>query len=699
MPQDRKTIAEARALQACIQVTTDPVEQNRLWNRYYALSDEVFPEASVLHKRYKTLEGAERHRFKTEYMELVRRLWAATDPQAAYPVSFSETPAVAPTPRYGTPKLQPVPLPQKRPSVLPKLALSALALLVMVSGGYALWQYGQSKRVASVKPRAITPQTAPESAPPPALQEETASVPTAPATPVSASAPESKSTLGPAPEFNPPLDKIEADLAQNILPAFATVPDELRGKGDRLVHPGGEYTDVYIIESNSLFYVRIPERGVVESLAKAGAQVTISTDTTIREALLAIWNQNREELDRVASEREKEKANRLASYRKAYDQQVADHDKAAAEERWRDRAADWLALGGEQRNVLRARAYSNWQAIQKEVASMQELYFKISRAYEIVGITDSRLGSLAKAYNSASRTRGPDYEMEDAFVQYNWEREDLIREVVEWEKEYYRLNEYLAKNYPDIEKRVEEIKRLDDSLPAEVRVAEATVNWDAALDPESPSEEAGGFGTGFVVARGIVMTCAHVVRGGTKVTVLSGGGARHDAKINTLDMGNDWALLEVNGLESEPIPVSVDKPNVGATIYCIGYPLGGIKDSTDPIVGSGNIAALQRLDGDERFMQITAPVNPGNSGGPVLDQYGRWVGIVSQKLNDMETLKAAETVTQGVNFAVKASFIQPLVQPKGGVQLTPAPPRTGPPLTLEAMTQRYAPSIVKIVVE
>ena len=97
MPQDKKVIAEARALQACIQVTADPVGQNRLWNRYYKLSDEVFPEAAVLHQRYKSLEGAERQRFKTEYMELVRRLWAATDPQAAYPVSFSETPAMAPT--------------------------------------------------------------------------------------------------------------------------------------------------------------------------------------------------------------------------------------------------------------------------------------------------------------------------------------------------------------------------------------------------------------------------------------------------------------------------------------------------------------------------------------------------------------------------------------------------------------------------
>ena len=97
MPQDRKAIAEARALQACIQVTQDPVEQNQLWNRYYKLSDEVFPEAAVLHQRYRAMEGLERQRFKTEYMELVRRLWAVTDKAAAYPVPFSETPAMAPT--------------------------------------------------------------------------------------------------------------------------------------------------------------------------------------------------------------------------------------------------------------------------------------------------------------------------------------------------------------------------------------------------------------------------------------------------------------------------------------------------------------------------------------------------------------------------------------------------------------------------
>src|SRR5690606_34138241 len=185
--------------------------------------------------------------------------------------------------------------------------------------------------------------------------------------------------------------------------------------------------------------------------------------------------------------------------------------------------------------------------------------------------------------------------------------------------------------------------------------------------------------------------CAHVVRGGSEVSVASATGAVFKAKVQTLDVANDWALLKVDGLEGAAIPAALGKPNVGATIYCIGYPLGGIKDSMDPIAGSGNIAALQRLDGDQRFMQITAPVNPGNSGGPVLDQYGNWVGIVSQKLNDLATLRAAETVAQGVNFAVKASFVQPLIDPKGGVQVAAAPAPTGQPLTLEAMVQRVSP--------
>lgn len=697
MPQDRKAVAEARALQACIQVTTNPAEQNRLWNRYYALSDEVFPEAAALHRRYKSLEGEERHRFKIEYMELVRRLWAATDSEAAYPLSFSATPEVAPQPRFKVPNRVASSPPPPRRTRAPRVALAALVSLGLAAGVFLIWRAGQSVPAVSVEPAtaaALPPATSTtpaESAPNPAPEATVES-------PVASTPPEAPVPPSPPAQFDPPLAKIDAELAAEIQPQFVALPEELKGRGDHIDFPGGRHEDVYIIESDSLYYVRLPDRGVVESISRDGARATISADGAGREAILAIWKQNREAIAQAAQAREKEKVQRIASYRRAYEKQLAEHEKAEAAAWRQSRAADWLALGPEQRGILRARAYDNWSAIQTDVEKVRELYVMISRAYASIGINDERVNELTAAYNQASRERGPNYDVENALIQYGWERQDWMRMVVEWEKEYYRLNEYLQKNYPPIEKRVEEIKQLDESLPAEVRVAEEMVNWERALEPREPTDPAGGMGTGFVVAPGLVMTCAHVVRTGGAISVASGTGQVHDAKVHTLDMANDWAVLAVNGLQSPPIPVATGKPNVGATIYCIGYPLGGIRDSTDPIVGSGNIAALKRLDGDERYMQITAPVNPGNSGGPVLDQHGRWVGIVSQKLNDRATLEAADTVAQGVNFAIKATFVQPLLQPKGGLQIASAPAPTGPPMNLETLVQQLAPSIVRIEV-
>jgi serine protease Do len=207
-------------------------------------------------------------------------------------------------------------------------------------------------------------------------------------------------------------------------------------------------------------------------------------------------------------------------------------------------------------------------------------------------------------------------------------------------------------------------------------------------------------GTGFIVAEGYVMTCAHVVHGGRVIRIISTKGVVYNAKIETSDIANDWCLLSVEGLPGPPIPMATQTPNVGATIYCLGYPLGGITNSSDPIVGSGNIAALQRIDGDDRFLQITAPINPGNSGGPVLDQQGRWVGIVSQKLNDLRRLQESQTVAQGLNFAVKATFVKPLLDPRTGVEIAVAPALSrNEAISLEDITQKLTPSIVKIEVE
>jgi len=681
---DAQARAEAKALLHCIEVTREPGEQNRLWNRYYRLSDSVFPEAAALHRRYKSLQGAERQRFKMEYMDFVRRLWAATDPEAAYGGSFipevpPAAPHAAPAPTDGRPR------PARRSPWARALVLAATVALLASAAYWQLRTLPPELEGAKLPAESPVPQVGPDdpaaSAGPTSLPPE----PPAVAEPVEAYG-----------EEPPPLAAIEAELAVSIRPVFKPLPESLRGAGDRVVAGGKTYDDVYVVESPSQYYVRLPAEGAVAAVPKADGEVSFGADPDRRAALLELWKENRAEIERVAAEREKAKQVRLAAHFRA--QEAAREARAAAQEaeRWRVKGADWLALTGQQRNAARARAYSDWQAVKADVASVEELYYRITRGYEIIGITDSRAGRLTSAYRAWERDLGPNFEVENALIGYQWTREEIVKELAGWEREYYRLLEHVGEVYPACEARVEEIRRLDETLPAALYAAEGTIDWDRAPKADGGAGGGGGVGTGFIVAEGHIMTAAHVVRRGGTIRATSTAGTEHAATVVTMDTANDWALLRVEGLAGAPIPVAEGKPNVGATIYCLGYPLGGIKDSADPIVGSGNIAALQRLDGDQRFMQITAPVNPGNSGGPVLDQFGRWVGIVSQKLNDQHTLDTAQTVAQGVNFAVKATFIQPMLDPRAGVTLTPFLGDATTPLSLESIVQSLAPSIVRI---
>ncbi len=678
MQPNSQALAEAKALLTCIQVTRDPAEQNRLWNRYYRLSDEVFPEAKALHDRYKKLEGAPRQRFKNEYMELVRRLWKATDPEAAHDVSFTQT--VPPKVRD---RSAPVASPRNS---LHTLALVVVFLVTLASGGVVWWQ----KNVApSASQSALT--VAPL---PPSEVRPSPNYPTEPT--------ESESTpLPPFEPTEPPLEAIEAELREHIVPMLKPIPPSLRSGGDTVVADGTVYEDVYIIESDSQYFLRFPETGEVESVLKSKATVTLATDPAKRKALLALWHENKAAIAAADVRREQEKELRIAAHYRAQDLERQEREAALEEERWRVKGQDWQRLDETQRRAQRLEAFTNWQGVREEIKLVESLYYRINRGYELIGISDNRVNRLTNAYDQWSQDLGPDMQLEEAIITYSLNREETLRELAGWEQEYYRLVDHINKVYSEYEARALEIQRLDEALPPELRRAEAIADWNQAPDNQSPAlgGRRPGVGTGFVIADGFVLTCAHVVRGGNNVQATSTTGTAYAATVVTMDTANDWALLRVDGLTGAPIPVAADDPNVGATIHCIGYPLGGIRDSADPIVGSGNIAALQRLDGEQRYMQITAPVNPGSSGGPVLDRYGRWVGIVSQKLNDQKTLDVSQTVAQGINFAVKASVIQPLLEAGGNVTLATGTDTTTTPMTLEQIAANLAPSIVRINVD
>lgn len=161
-------------------------------------------------------------------------------------------------------------------------------------------------------------------------------------------------------------------------------------------------------------------------------------------------------------------------------------------------------------------------------------------------------------------------------------------------------------------------------------------------------------GTGFVVsANGGMVTCAHVVRGAKKITVTLDK-VTYNADIVTLDDKHDLAVLvlkKADGLTVLPLANS-NAVEAGSDVRVFGYPLSYvIGDSLKQT--KGTITGMEVIDG-VRTMMTDATVNPGNSGGPLMNEYGEVVGVVNAKL-----------VKQGwdnVGFAVPVNLVKPLLK-------------------------------------
>jgi len=95
---------------------------------------------------------------------------------------------------------------------------------------------------------------------------------------------------------------------------------------------------------------------------------------------------------------------------------------------------------------------------------------------------------------------------------------------------------------------------------------------------------------------------------------------------------------------------------VGEPLAVAGYPLHGLLSGFN--MTTGNLSSLSGMGGDTRLVQITAPVQPGNSGGPVLDSAGNLMGVVVSKLDAIKAAKIPGDIAQNVNFAINANVLR-----------------------------------------
>jgi len=169
------------------------------------------------------------------------------------------------------------------------------------------------------------------------------------------------------------------------------------------------------------------------------------------------------------------------------------------------------------------------------------------------------------------------------------------------------------------------------------------------------------FGSGFVIRAGLVATNAHVLEDGCEAVAKLPDDETLYTVENVLYQNEslDLAILEIDMPARPVLPLGdSDAVRIGQTVFAVGNPMG-----LEGTFSVGNVSARRTIEG-QSYLQITAPISPGSSGGPVLDDEGRVIGIATLQLN----------LGQNLNFAIPARRLQTILDSLGSQPATASKP-------------------------
>ena len=189
-------------------------------------------------------------------------------------------------------------------------------------------------------------------------------------------------------------------------------------------------------------------------------------------------------------------------------------------------------------------------------------------------------------------------------------------------------------------------------------------------------------GTGFVVsANGHIVTNHHVIDGCGELKGNLTGEAAMALRVVSSDATNDLALLQAPSTATFKELARIRDRSIrsGDSVVAIGFPYRGLL-SSDFTVTTGIVSSLSGMRNDSRFLQISAPVQRGNSGGPLFDTTGQIVGVVAGKLDNLRIAVATGNIPENINFAIKTGALRDFLdnsvvpyqtaEPKGELKTT-----------------------------
>ncbi|WP_210210417.1 S1C family serine protease [Methylovirgula sp. 4M-Z18] len=194
-------------------------------------------------------------------------------------------------------------------------------------------------------------------------------------------------------------------------------------------------------------------------------------------------------------------------------------------------------------------------------------------------------------------------------------------------------------------------------IPRPFNVSQSHQTTDRPKDGASSGGVITGTGI-FVTSEGHVLTNAHVVKdckGDIQIRAAAGAAT---GQVLASDKVNDLAVLKTS---LKPAQIAKFRANarLGESVAAFGYPLSDLL-ATSGNFTLGNITAVAGLGDDSRYYQVSAPVQPGNSGGPLMDASGDLIGVVAAKLDALDVMQNESNgdIPQNVNFAIKAAVAQ-----------------------------------------
>jgi S1-C subfamily serine protease len=218
------------------------------------------------------------------------------------------------------------------------------------------------------------------------------------------------------------------------------------------------------------------------------------------------------------------------------------------------------------------------------------------------------------------------------------------------------LTDYNKQNLSGADlKKTQNVERLINAI-LDLKTAPATVPDTASNDTYKVAS-----GSGFYVSdQGHIITNQHVIDGCSDMKVHFKGKVLETITIAE-DRRNDLALLQISEAPKQVFALSLESPFPLQDIIVAGYPFGDKLSSTLKFT-QGIVSSIAGLGNDYSQIQIDAALQPGNSGGPILDEYGNVVAVAVAKLSMKKILEDYGVIPENTNFGVKVSAVKNLME-------------------------------------